>query len=46
MFSLGALYYQLIYGHPLFKGRDQAEVLILNRYSKIKLARNEKAAFG
>jgi len=38
MFSLGAIYYNLIYGQALFPGKDQNEVLNLNRQCKIKIA--------
>ena len=31
MFSLGVIYYQALYGHTLFRGKDQQEVLRLNR---------------
>lgn len=46
MFSLGAIYHHLIYGCPLFAGKDQTEVLALNRQCKIKVAPKENLAFG
>lgn len=46
MFSLGAIYYHLIYGQPLFPGKDQAEVLNLNRQCRIKLTPKENVAYG
>ena len=46
MFSLGAIYYHLIYGQPLFPGKDQNEVLNLNRQCRIKIAPRETTAYG
>ena len=46
MFSLGAIYYHLIYGKPLFQGKDQSEVLSLNRQCRIKLSPHPKLAYG
>jgi serine/threonine protein kinase len=46
MFSLGAIYYQLIYGGPLFPGKDQNEVLASNRLCRIKLPQKENLGFG
>ena len=37
MFSLGAIYYQIMYGKPLFGGKDYTEVLQNNRQCRIKL---------
>jgi serine/threonine protein kinase len=45
VFSLGAIYYQMIYGQPLFQGKDQTEVLAQNRQCKIKVGRKEGVAF-
>jgi len=36
MFSLGAIYYQILYGKPLFPGKDQTEVLQSNRMCRIR----------
>lgn len=46
MFSLGAIYYHLIYGQPLFQGKEQGDVLIQNRLCKIKLPHKEGVGFG
>ena len=46
MFSLGAIYYHLIYGQPLFPGKDQNEVLALNRNCKIKVPPRENVSYG
>lgn len=36
MFSLGAIYYQILYGKALFPGKDQTEVLQSNRMCRIR----------
>ena len=46
MFSLGAIYYQLIYGKALFPGQDQNEVLMLNRQCRIKITPKEGLGYG
>ena len=46
MFSLGAIYFHLIYGQPLFPGKDQNEVLNLNRQCRIKVVPRENTAYG
>lgn len=46
MFSLGAIYYHLIYGVPLFPGKNQNEVLSQNRHCRIKVTPKENLAYG
>lgn len=46
MFSLGAIYFNLIYGHPLFPGQNQNEVLTMNRQCRIKLAPKSNLDLG
>jgi serine/threonine protein kinase len=38
MFSLGAIYYRILYGKSLFGGKEQVEVLHNNRLCQIRLA--------
>lgn len=46
MFSLGAIFYRLLYGRSLFTGHDQAEVLFNNRLCKIKFSELTEAVYG
>lgn len=45
-FSLGAIYYQLLYGKPLFSGKDHAEVLQSNRLGRVNFYDKIDAGFG
>lgn len=46
MFSLGAIYYQILYGKPLFVGKDQREVLMNNRFCQTHCPEKEGAGYG
>lgn len=46
MFSLAAIYYQLLYRTPLFKGKDQKEVLLNNRFCQVVCGESELAGRG
>lgn len=46
IFSLGAIYYQLLYGRPLFCGKDHAEVLQSNRCCRVNFYDKIDAGFG
>jgi serine/threonine protein kinase len=46
MFSLGAIYYRLLYGKQLFAGKEQREVLASNRACHIRLQESPQAACG
>jgi hypothetical protein len=46
MFSLGALYYQILYDRPLFPGADYVEVLRSNKMCRIKLYEKYDAGYG
>lgn len=45
-FSLGAIYYQLLYGRPLFAGKDHAEVLQSNRCGRVVFYDKIDAGYG
>lgn len=46
MFSLGAIYYRILYGKSLFGGKEQAEVLQSNRAFNIRLHELQSASYG
>lgn len=46
IFSLGAICYQLLYGRPLFPGKDHAEVLQSNRCGRVVFYDKIDAGFG
>lgn len=46
MFSIGAIYYRILYGKSLFGGKEQAEVLHNNRSFHIRLHELHNAAYG
>lgn len=46
MFSLGAIYYHLIYGVPLFQGKNTAEVLAANRLCQIAMPEKINLSYG
>lgn len=46
MFSLGAIYYRILYGKHLFDGNNQNEVLMSNRQCRIRLAEVQDAGYG
>ena len=46
MFSLGAIFYQILFGKYLFNGKDQIEVLQNNKMCKIKMQDRSDAAYG
>lgn len=46
VFSLGAIYYQLLYGSPLFGGKNHAEVLQSNRCCKVNFYDKIDAGYG
>ena len=46
VFSLGAIYYQALYGKPIFEGKDQHEVLTKNRLCQTHIKENELTGFG
>ena len=46
MFSLGAIYYRILYGKSLFAGKEQADVLQSNRAFNIRLYELQSASYG
>ena len=46
MFSLGAIYFQMMYGRALFAGKDYTEVLQNNRQCRIKLPQKNDVEYG
>lgn len=46
MFSIGAIYYRILYGRHLFCGNNQSEVLMSNRQCRIRLTEVQDAGYG